>query len=503
MTFLLFTVPPECYAQRSSRAAKRTDVPGMKRGTKKERNNPSEGRDLLGLLRENPGAYGSLTVKNFRNGGPFPYSELFPWSSSRMDSARYYPGRGRRSAVTFAGESFSESIVSFSNGKFSRLYVSLFNSGDGDLTRSKVSFGNFQEKMEQVISRMFGKKAASGKQRLARNQSVHFSSWEKGPYRLNLVWSGERNEMGGPLYCYAELLPKNSPEGTLSVSSGSSSGSGEPQTRPAKKDPFASRSFDRKKSQPISAAGARKRELGKNVTKEGGKVLIPNIPMVDQGPKPYCVPAVLERVLSYYGSGLNQHVLAGLMKTKEGTSYTNMYDALKHASGKLNITVRRQCEFFRSAGELEAFLNKYNSLARKGKLQKLRVVKTGDFIDLERTILPAEPELAREALIQLRRKGFEKVFCEFVKEKIDAGIPVLWSVLMDFSPEKVRGKGGHLRLIIGYVPEDSFSSGGRSAKKLESIIFSDTWGPGHEAKLMAAEDAWAITTGLFYVSPDR
>ncbi|MBP5182934.1 MAG: hypothetical protein J6331_07920, partial [Lentisphaeria bacterium] len=370
----------------------------MKRGVKKEKNAPLDERDLLGLLREDPDVFGRLTVKNFRNGGEFPHSGLFSWSSSRKDSARYYPGRGRRSAITFAGEPFSESIVSFSNGKFSRLYVSLFNSGDGDPIRSKASFGNLQEKMELAISRTFGKKAAGGKQRLAKNQSVHFSTWEKGPYRLNLVWSGERNEMGGPLYCYAELLPKDSSEASLSVSSETSSGTKESRSRPARREPFASRSFDRKKNQPIAGSGVRKRELSRNVTREGGKVLIPNIPMVDQGPKPYCVPAVLERVLSYYGSGLNQHVLASLMKTKDGTSSANMYDALRHASGKLNISVRRQYEFFRTAGVLDAFLNKYNALARKGKRQKLKVAKMGDAIDLARTIMPADPELAREAM---------------------------------------------------------------------------------------------------------
>ena len=152
----LFSVFPECFAQKNSRPSGRTDVPGMKRGVKKEKNAPLDERDLLGLLREDPDVFGRLTVKNFRNGGEFPHSGLFSWSSSRKDSARYYPGRGRRSAITFAGEPFSESIVSFSNGKFSRLYVSLFNSGDGDPIRSKASFGNLQEKMELAISRTFG-----------------------------------------------------------------------------------------------------------------------------------------------------------------------------------------------------------------------------------------------------------------------------------------------------------------------------------------------------------
>jgi hypothetical protein len=46
-----------------------------------------------------------------------------------------------------------------------------------------------------------------------------------------------------------------------------------------------------------------------------------------------------------------------------------------------------------------------------------------------------------------------------------------------------------MRLIIGY----------NDTKK--EIIFSDSWGAGHEMKRMAAPDASAATMGLYLLQP--
>jgi hypothetical protein len=60
---------------------------------------------------------------------------------------------------------------------------------------------------------------------------------------------------------------------------------------------------------------------------------------------------------------------------------------------------------------------------------------------------------------------------------------------------KVREKeipqaaGGHMRLIIGYN------------RKEGELLYSDSWGRGHEEKRMALDDAWAITTNLYAIKP--
>ena len=47
----------------------------------------------------------------------------------------------------------------------------------------------------------------------------------------------------------------------------------------------------------------------------------------------------------------------------------------------------------------------------------------------------------------------------------------------------------HMRLVIGYNEQNA------------EILYSDSWGPGHELKRMPAADAWAITTGISTVEP--
>jgi hypothetical protein len=46
-----------------------------------------------------------------------------------------------------------------------------------------------------------------------------------------------------------------------------------------------------------------------------------------------------------------------------------------------------------------------------------------------------------------------------------------------------------MRLIIGYNPQT------------REILYSDSWGLGHEEKRMSLEDAYVITTGLIVVEP--
>ena len=50
-----------------------------------------------------------------------------------------------------------------------------------------------------------------------------------------------------------------------------------------------------------------------------------------------------------------------------------------------------------------------------------------------------------------------------------------------------QANGGHMRLVIGYN------------EKTGEIIYSDSWGMGHEEKRMKAADAWTITNNLFFL----
>ena len=80
-----------------------------------------------------------------------------------------------------------------------------------------------------------------------------------------------------------------------------------------------------------------------------------------------------------------------------------------------------------------------------------------------------------------------------IRDSIDDGLPLLWSLQLGRYPEtpqlNPQSAGGHMRLIIGYNDEE------------QTIIFSDSWGAGHEFKKMKMSHAYQATSGLFTLKP--
>jgi hypothetical protein len=175
-----------------------------------------------------------------------------------------------------------------------------------------------------------------------------------------------------------------------------------------------------------------------------GTVMITSVPMVDQGQKGYCVAATCQRVLNYLGVVCDQHQLAELLQTtaEGGTSVSVMYEALT----KVNLK----------------FGSKFKAVA------------------------------ARVKFTEMRRKDFEKLkatpLMTAVRAFIDRRAPLLWCVDLGLSPS-VPGQpqmvGGHMRLIIGYNEKES------------RIIYTDSWGAGHERKEMTLQAAEACTEVVF------
>ena len=100
-----------------------------------------------------------------------------------------------------------------------------------------------------------------------------------------------------------------------------------------------------------------------------------------------------------------------------------------------------------------------------------------------------------KVLVEMKARGAQaskyKKFKKDVREQIDKGIPLFWSVKLGIAsePEIPQANGYHMRLIIGY-----------NDKKGE-IIYTDSWGAGHEFKKMRDDWAWTITKSLFYMKP--
>lgn len=238
------------------------------------------------------------------------------------------------------------------------------------------------------------------------------------------------------------------------------------------------------------SAQVAKADLSRKLQKDpNGDIFIPGIPMVDQGDKGYCAVATAARVLNYYGIPADQHEMAQVSGNEAGGGGTNpdeMETALKKLQGRYHISFREVIDTDYSSSKYKRFLDQYNRAAKRlGK----RILDTDNYIYFM-------GGLDAEVLRDVRGKG--PIYAKFIKavrENIDAGVPLLWGLQIGKYPENgekaKQSGGGHMRLIIGYNLDK------------DEILFSDSWGAGHEKKRMASPDASAATMGLYIIRPAR
>lgn len=198
----------------------------------------------------------------------------------------------------------------------------------------------------------------------------------------------------------------------------------------------------------LLATTVSKSSLTKNVTKKpDGDVFISGIPMVDQGAKGYCVVASCQRLFEYYRIACDQHEMAQLAgsSAQTGTSSRAMEETLS------KIDTR--------------FKTRFKAL-----------------------ITPTPRDRSY-------REPDGKKFTEMVKSYTSDGVPLLWALQLgrakEDPPLPAGGQvvGGHMRMIIGY----NESKG--------QLLFTDSWGAGHEMKRMAINDAFRVTEGLYVLQP--
>jgi hypothetical protein len=242
-------------------------------------------------------------------------------------------------------------------------------------------------------------------------------------------------------------------------------------------------------SAAMAPAGRQKFDGPRHVQREAasGDVVIGDVPMVDQGEKGYCVVAATERVMRYYGAQVDANELAQIANSDAtgGTSYNGMFAALKKVSARLRVRTRQLEET--SVKSLLELVKDYNRVAKKANAPA--VADPGLSIDVGSIYRQMQLPVLKEARTRSRAE-FGR-FQREVQQHIDQGVPLLWSVQLGIvsEPGVPQGAGGHMRLIIGYNT------------KSNELIFSDTWGAGHERKRMSMEDGWTITTGLAAIEP--
>lgn len=94
----------------------------------------------------------------------------------------------------------------------------------------------------------------------------------------------------------------------------------------------------------VPAAQLRQTLLERLQKRENGDVILSEIPMVDQGPKGYCVPATWERALRYFGIPADMVVLAmaGGTSIGGGTSIAGMMDGVNDLARRYGRRLRSE-----------------------------------------------------------------------------------------------------------------------------------------------------------------
>lgn len=204
------------------------------------------------------------------------------------------------------------------------------------------------------------------------------------------------------------------------------------------------------------------------------------LPMIDQGQKGYCVPSTIARVLAYYGSDIELHALAGMMGVdpKRGITMDKTIEVLEKIDSKIDVEFKMLYTFPDFAPrKLNFFIKKYNSLARRKNAAELDISKG------------AKNSFNGEIFTQLRSGDpWKKRFFTEVRRSVDHGIPLCWGTII-FPQKKGGACSYHLRLIVGYSTEP------------EGVVFSDSWGKGHERNIENLDEAWGRTMFLFSLTP--
>ncbi len=196
--------------------------------------------------------------------------------------------------------------------------------------------------------------------------------------------------------------------------------------------------------------------------RDNGDVVLDRIPMVDQGPKGYCVPATFERVLLYSGIPADLYDLAALGGTAHGggTHVPSMIDGLER-------TVRqagRRLEKISVKQLTPATLARYID---EGRPVLWSLSSTPDFNQAADTYTKARATLPPHAPGEL---------AAFAREQRRVGA--------DLAPDPDYG---HVCLLIGYN------------RATGELAFSDSWGPQFAERWLPASAVDAVSRGELWV----
>ena len=287
-----------------------------------------------------------------RDGKPVRFVQNQPLAASRL---------------TFFGQPVVAMTASFREDRLVAFHFDFWNKGDGAPDAGEeAGEAAVKEMLERLRGAGLDFRRTSGSQdRISRVRDTRYST-ETGPTRITLVvQKGE----------YYSLL--------LEAVDFAATGDGEERERASGRELRTVA-----KGQVIRIASEQEAAKYPGVVRVGDVFV--QVPMVDQGPKGYCAPATLTRVVQYYGRETTMNEMAAMMGTEDGggTRVSDIRESVRKVTRRLRMSFREE------------------EAPTKGRLDSARRV--------DRWI--------RKAVI----------------EYIDNGNPIFWTV-----PE-------HIRLIVGY-----------------------------------------------------
>ncbi|HJT82242.1 MAG TPA: hypothetical protein VJ719_13685 [Chthoniobacterales bacterium] len=360
--------------------------------------------------------------------------------------------------------------------RLSEIQISIYNRGDsGDLT--KKDFDALVERSKKTVTSLTAAKPLERGTDYGSAVQSRGLVWVTPSSRFLLEWSDTPANSIIRSYRAEFIRLRITPQ------------SGQPQTF-----------LEQHRAQSTLAAGAaqpktvRAAELPRRLVRDAdGGERLPNIPMVDQGRKGYCVTAATERILRYYGVTVDQNELAQVADADaaRGTNPDVMFNALKRLASRFRIQVLTKYQT--TYADCVREINDYNQVVRQASKNTETTLIKPPPVGITCGIV--RQRMNGELLLQAKTKlnpAYMTTFERNVKASIERGLPLLWSVQLGLLPEEKlnpQAAGGHMRLIVGFNP------------KTHEIYYSDTWGLGHEFKKMPLANAWTITDGLYILEP--
>lgn len=193
--------------------------------------------------------------------------------------------------------------------------------------------------------------------------------------------------------------------------------------------------------------------------RDNGDVVISGIPMVDQGPKGFCVPATMERMLRHLGIPADMYILAMAANTQPGGGTT-----VQDVTFAVSDTVRRNARrIINVSGRPDP-----SNLAKwiDGGIPVLWALRTSESVNAQIN----ERARARQGVADWKQ------WADAVKQE-----------RRDARKQAKDAMEGHVCLITGYN------------RATGEIALSDSWGPAYQERWITAEEADALSQGAMAV----